>query len=143
MPVGIVAGQELIESFTAGLKAQGYAESTIRGYTTAYRHYIVWLYLSNLRLRETDGGVLQRFLAHDCSCAHPQFFTPPGCFSASYDGEHGHWRWGRPSGFLSGRTVAPVLHALPILISPSPRDGRSAGGHGRAHRRATGRTGHP
>ncbi len=36
-----------------------------------------------MALAEIDGGVLQRFLDHDCACANPQFFSRPGAFSGS------------------------------------------------------------
>ena len=74
VPSAIVTGGKLVEAFTRSLTAQGYSAATIRTYQAFCRHFIVWLYLSDLAPAEIDGGVLQRFLEHDCACAHPQFF---------------------------------------------------------------------
>lgn len=82
-PSAIVTGGNLVASLTASLKAQGYRQSTLDQYTRTCRHFIVWLYLSDLKLGEFDGGTLQRFLAHDCTCAHPRFLSRPRGFSGS------------------------------------------------------------
>ncbi len=116
MPEEIVRGRDLVESFTASLKAQGYAESTLRTYKTACRHCIVWLYLSDLRLGEIDGGVLQRFLEHDCSCAHPQFFGRPGPFSGGGPVRQMVFRFAQ---FLIGR------HVTADWRSPAPGSSRN------------------
>ena len=79
----IVTGGNLVAALTDSLKAQGYRESMLDQYTGTCRHFIVWLYLSDLKLGEINGGTLQRFLDHDCTCAHPQFFGRPGGFSGS------------------------------------------------------------
>ena len=86
-PPAIVTGGNLVASLTAGLKARGYQESTLYNYTRTCRHFIVWLYLSDLKLGETDGGTLQCFLDHDCTCAHPQFFDRSRGFSGSGSAE--------------------------------------------------------
>lgn len=82
-PPAIVTGGNLVAALTDSLKAQGYRERTLDQYTRTCRHFIVWLYLSDLKLGEINGGTLQRFLDHDCTCAHPQFFGRPGGFSGS------------------------------------------------------------
>ena len=45
------------------------------------RHFIVWLYLHDVALAEVDDDVFSRFLAHDCTCAHPHFFIRTGLFA--------------------------------------------------------------
>ena len=87
VPSAIVTGGKLVEAFTGILTAQGYRASTIRTYQTLCRHFIVWPYRPALKLAEFDGGLLQRFLDHDCACPHPQFFAQPGAFSGSRDVE--------------------------------------------------------
>ena len=63
---------------------------------------IVWPYRSALKLAEFDGGLLQRFLDHDCACPHPQFFAQAGAFSGSRDVEA---RLARFASFLVERGV--------------------------------------
>lgn len=83
VPCAIVTGGRLVEAFTGSLTTQGYRESRIRLYRSSCRHFVVWLFRSDLTLNDIDGGVLQQFLDHDCACAHPQFFNRPGSFSGS------------------------------------------------------------
>ena len=83
MPSSIVTGGGLVEAFAGTLTAQGYQEATVRDVRNSCRHLIVWLYRSDLALAEIDGGVLQRFLDHDCACQHPQFFGRANAFSGS------------------------------------------------------------
>ncbi len=102
VPPAIVTGGGLVEAFTGILKPQGYRASTIRSYRTLCRHFIVWLYRSNLELAEFDRDVLQRFLDHDCACAHPHFFARPNAFSGNRDAEA---RLARFASFLVERGV--------------------------------------
>ena len=83
MPSSIVTGGGLVEALAGTLTAQGYQEATVRDFRNSCRHLIVWLYRSDLALAEIDGGVLQRFLDHDCACQHPQFFGRANAFSGS------------------------------------------------------------
>lgn len=83
VPSAIVTGGQLVEAFTGALTTQRYRESTLSLSRSSARHFIVWLYRSELVLAAVDGGVLERFLDHDCACAHPQFFDRPRVFRAS------------------------------------------------------------
>lgn len=80
VPTAIIEGGELVEAFAASLTAQGYCESTVRGYRWCGRHLVVWLYRAAVPVSEIDGAVLERFLDHECSCSHPQFFGGSGSF---------------------------------------------------------------
>ena len=44
---------------------------------------MVWLYLSDLAPTGIDGAALRRFLDHDCTCTHPQFYARSGTFAGS------------------------------------------------------------
>ena len=103
VPSAIVTGGRLVEALRGSLTARGYGESAMRNYQACCRHFIVWLYLSDLALAEIDSGVLRRFLDHDCACAHPQFFGRPGAFSGSRDTAA---RLARFASFLVDRGVA-------------------------------------
>ena len=117
VPPVIVTGGELVEAFLGTLAAQGYKESSIVRYRSSCRHLIVWLCRSDLALAEFDGGVLQKFLDHDCACAHPQFF-------------------GRPWQFAGGRTIeGRIVRFASFLVDqgvvaewrdPVPARGRGA-----------------
>ena len=85
VPPAIATGGGLVDSFLETLTVQGYSASTIRKYRSCCRHYIVWLYLSDLAPTGIDAAVLRRFLDHDCTCTHPQFYTRSGGFSGSVD----------------------------------------------------------
>ena len=58
-----------------------YVPDSIAAYRKRCRHFIVWLYLDDAALAEIDDDVLSRFLAHDCTCVHPQFFIRTGRFA--------------------------------------------------------------
>ena len=74
VPPEIETGGHLVTRFRDSLEEQGYASSTIRSSGTLCRHFIVWLYLSDIPLAAVDERVQRRFLAHDCVCAHPGLF---------------------------------------------------------------------
>ena len=84
VPSAIETGGRLVEAFAGTLTARGYRESTRHAYARRCRHLIVWLYLQDSALAELDGGVLQRFLDHDCTCEHPHFFRRPSAFCGSH-----------------------------------------------------------
>ena len=71
----------MVESFLQTLVAQGYVPESIAAYRKRCRHFIVWLYLHEVALAGVDDDVLSRFLAHECTCAHPHFFIRTGRFS--------------------------------------------------------------
>ena len=75
MPMFIVQGGEHVDAFISSLSGQGYSGSTMLEFRRSCRHFIVWLYLSDLALDQIDDGVVQSFLGHDCACACPHFFT--------------------------------------------------------------------
>ena len=89
VPPAIFTGGRLVEAFAGTLTAQGYRESTRHAYAARCRHLIVWLYLQDLALAEFDGGVLQRFVDHDCACEHPHFYSRPSAFSGSHHKNRG------------------------------------------------------
>ena len=82
-PSEIEAGRLLALQFRHSLEDQGYASSTIRLSGTLCRHFVVWLYLSDIPLAAADERVRRRFLAHDCACVHPGFFNRPGRFAGT------------------------------------------------------------
>ena len=81
MPPEIESGGRVVEAFLRTLVAQGYVPESIAAYRKRCRHFIVWLYLHDVALAEIDDDVLSRFLAHDCTCAHPDFFIRTGRFA--------------------------------------------------------------
>ena len=81
MPAEIEGGGRVVEAFLRTLAAQGYVSDSIAAYRKRCRHFIVWLYLHDVALAEVDDGVFSRFLAHDCTCAHPHFFIRTGRFA--------------------------------------------------------------
>ncbi len=83
VPPEIEAGGHLATRFRDSLKEQGYASSVIIQSGTLCRHFIVWLYLSDIPLAEADERVQRRFLAHDCACVHPGFLDRPTGFTGS------------------------------------------------------------
>lgn len=73
-PPSILRGNEHIDAFLDHLSDQNYCERTVQQYRSTYRHFIVWLYLSNITLERIDEGVIQRFSDHDCTCSYPRFY---------------------------------------------------------------------
>ncbi len=80
VPTAIIEGGEFVEAFADSLTAQGYCESTVREYRWSGRHLVVWLYRAAVPISAIDGAVLERFLDHECTCSHPQFFGGSGAF---------------------------------------------------------------
>ncbi|MCY4138556.1 MAG: hypothetical protein OXF56_09860, partial [Rhodobacteraceae bacterium] len=69
--------------FREFLEERGYARSLIIRSGALCRHFIVWLYLSDIPLAATDERIRNRFLAHDCTCVHPGFLDRPSRFAGS------------------------------------------------------------
>ncbi len=86
MPMFIVQGGEHVDAFISSLSGQGYSGSTMLEFRRSCRHFIVWLYLSDLALDQIDDGVVQSFLGHDCACACPHFFKHAGKLGRSSSG---------------------------------------------------------
>ena len=112
-PPEIEAGGRLAAQFLESMEERGYARSTIHWTGKLCRHFVVWLTLSDIPLAAADERVLRRFLAHDCTCAHPGFLDRPFGFAGS--------KWAgstlrRFAAFLVSRDVIPApevpqLHA--------------------------------
>ena len=84
VPPEIEAGGHLAMQFRDSLEEWEYASSVIQRSGTLCRHFIVWLYLSDIPLAAVDDRVQRRFLAHDCVCAHPGFLdNRPSRFAGS------------------------------------------------------------
>ncbi len=79
VPPEIEAGGHLVAQFRDSLEERGYARSLIIQSGALCRHFIVWLYLSDIPLAATDERIRNRFLAHDCTCVHPGFFDKRPC----------------------------------------------------------------
>ena len=112
----IKAGGHLAMQFLDFLEERGYARSAIIQSGNLCRHFIVWLYLSDIPLAETDERIRRRFLAHDCACAHPGFFD-------------------RPTGFAGSRTSGSMLRLFTAFlvdrdVIPAPKAPQSHAEHG-------------
>ena len=83
VPPEIKAGRHLAMRYRDFLEERGYARSVIGLSGNLCRHFIVWLYLSDIPLADADERVRRRFLAHDCTCAHPGFLDRPTGFVGS------------------------------------------------------------
>ncbi len=83
VPPEIKAGGHLAMRYRDFLEERGYARSVIGLSGNLCRHFIVWLYLSDIPLADADERVRRRFLAHDCACAHPGFLDRPTGFVGS------------------------------------------------------------
>ena len=83
VPPEIKAGRHLAMRYRDFLEERGYARSVIGLSGNLCRHFIVWLYLSDIPLADADERVRRRFLAHDCACAHPGFLDRPTGFVGS------------------------------------------------------------
>ncbi len=83
VPPEIEAGGHLATRFRDSLEEQGFASSVIKQSGNLCRHFIVWLYLSDIPLAEADECVQRHFLAHDCACVHPGFLDRPTGFAGS------------------------------------------------------------
>ena len=83
VPPKIETGGHLAAQFRDFLEERGYTRSMIRRSGTLCRHFIVWLYLSDIPLAEADERIRRRFLAHDCACVHPGFLDRPTGFAGS------------------------------------------------------------
>lgn len=82
-PPEIEAGGHLAAQFLEFLGERGYSRSTIHWTGNLCRHFVVWLYLSDIPLAAADERIRRRFLAHDCTCAHPGFLGRPVGFAGS------------------------------------------------------------
>ena len=61
-------GFRLVDEFLERLVREYYSPATIKHYRGICRHYIVWLHLSRISMKELDTDILHRFLHHDCWC---------------------------------------------------------------------------
>ncbi|MCY3748235.1 MAG: tyrosine-type recombinase/integrase [Chloroflexi bacterium] len=117
VPPEIEAGGHLAMQFREFLEERGYARSLIQQSGALCRHFIVWLYLSDIPLAEADERVQRRFLAHDCTCVHPGFFD------------------NRPSRFAGSDTSASMLRRFAAFlvdrdVIPAPEVPQSHVEHG-------------
>ncbi len=87
VPPEIKAGGHLAMRYRDFLEERGYARSVIGLSGNLCRHFIVWLYLSDIPPAATDKRVRRRFLAHDCACVHPGFLGRPTGFTGSDNSE--------------------------------------------------------
>ena len=106
VPAEIEAGGHLAAQFSESLEEQGYACSVTRQIGALCRHFVVWLYLSDIPLAAADERVQRRFLAHDCACVHPRFLAKPIGFAGS-----------RKSGSML-RRFAAFLEERDVIPSP-------------------------
>lgn len=83
LPSLIVEGGKHVDAFISDLSGQGYSDCTMQDRSTACRHFVVWLYCSDLVLDQIDDGVIRRFLEHECTCSCPHFFRRPSRFTGS------------------------------------------------------------
>ena len=97
-PPEIEAGGRLVAQFLDSLEERGYARSTIRDIGNLYRHFVVWLHLSDIPLAAADERVLRRFLAHDCACVHPGFLD------------------NRPVGFVGSKEAGSTLRRFAAFL---------------------------
>ena len=82
LPPEIETGVELTERFGELLAAQHYSPPFIEFSLGRCRHFIIWLYLSNIPVTAVDMAVAEDFLRHDCQCTRSIFFPGQGTFSA-------------------------------------------------------------
>ena len=106
VPPEIEAGGHLAAQFSEALEEQGYARSVLRQGGALCRHFIVWLYLSDIPLAAADERIRRRFLAHDCACVHPGFLDRPCGFAGSERSSGSMLR--RFVAFLADRDVIPA-----------------------------------
>ena len=107
VPAPIASGGRLVEECLGTLAAQLCSAVYMRRFRSICRHFMVWLYLSDLELREIDGAVLQRFLDHECACTHPRFYAWPAVFAGTPAAASQLARFGR---FLVDRGVVADWH---------------------------------
>ena len=97
-PPEIEAGGRLVAQFLDSLEERGYARSTVRDIGNLYRHFVVWLHLSDIPLAAADERVLRRFPAHDCACVHPGFLD------------------NRPVGFVGSKEAGSTLRRFAAFL---------------------------
>ena len=115
MPALIVEGCNIVDALISTLVKQGYSHSTMRQYSHACRHFVVWLYRADLTLDQIDDGVIQRFLDHDCDCACPHFLPPVKKFDRSFATR------ARVEQFADCLVRTGVIKCWREAISPPPR----------------------
>ena len=123
MPPEIETGGQEVESFLQTLVTQGYVPDSIVVYRCCCRHFIVWLYLNDIALAGIDDKVLPRFLSHDCTCVHPDFYSRNSMFSG---GKGSKSKIRLFIDYLIRTGIAP----------PRPRPACKEPGHSLAHYRA-------
>jgi len=58
----------LVDQFTCHLASLGHTALTVRGYSDAARHLLVWLQRSDVAIAHVDGATCIGFAAHHCRC---------------------------------------------------------------------------
>lgn len=81
-PPEIETGATLVERFGESLATQGYLPPFIELNLARCRHFITWLYLSDIPVTAVDMAVADDFVRHDCQCVRAVFFRGRGSFSA-------------------------------------------------------------
>ena len=81
-PPEIETGTALVEQFGESLAVQGYLPPFIELNLGRGRHFITWLYLSDIPVTGVDMAVAEHFVRHDCQCVRSVFFQGRGRFSA-------------------------------------------------------------
>ena len=123
MPPEIETGGQEVESFLQTLVVQGYRPKTIVKIRKRCRHFIVWLYLNDIVLAGINDKVLLRFLSHDCTCVHPDFYSRNSTFSGS-----------KSSQSMIGLFIDHLIRTG--IAPPRPRPACKEPGHSLAHYRA-------
>ena len=83
VPPEITLGGRVVEDFIQTLVVQGYNIQWTSQYQSICRHFVVWLYLNDIALADICDEVIEQFLSHDCTCAHPHFLNKPIGFFGS------------------------------------------------------------
>ena len=63
--------QSTISHYAEYLQRAGLSECSIAGYQGSARHFLIWLDGAGTKVGAVDGGVVRRFLNHDCTCRLP------------------------------------------------------------------------
>ena len=58
----------IIDESAAFIRAGGVSNSYIQSYRGAVRHFLIWLARIGCAVGKINAAVIERFLAHDCSC---------------------------------------------------------------------------
>ncbi|HEY0203617.1 MAG TPA: hypothetical protein VGC15_05680 [Acetobacteraceae bacterium] len=58
----------LVDQFTCHLASLGHTALTVRGYSDAARHLLVWLQRSGVAIAHVDATTCTGFVSHHCQC---------------------------------------------------------------------------